>query len=165
MNTITLWPQHIEDAQRFYDILNNEHFIFLDVRPDSVAAELAYLLQNENKRQSHREYNFSVRLNDMIVGAVGVKIHPERGYIGEIGYFIEELHWGRGFAVQAVQQLEEYCLNTLELVRIEVIMAIENSASERVAIKAGYQKEARMQHYLKIFGVWHDAFLYSKILS
>lgn len=155
--------QELDDAQRFYEILNNNNFVFFDARPSSVEEEKEFLKNNIKMLKENIQHNFTILFNGDIVGAVGLKIDQHRKYIGEIGYFIDEKCWGKGLAVKAVHWLEDYCFNELGLKRISIIMAIENTASERVAIKAGYKKEGIMQKGICIFEKYHDAYLYAKV--
>ena len=49
--------------------------------------------------------------------------------------------------------------------RLTVVMDTENTPSEKVAIRLGYQKEGIMResHYSPIFKSYRDLYLYSKL--
>ncbi|NHZ38314.1 GNAT family N-acetyltransferase [Massilia rubra] len=59
----------------------------------------------------------------------------------EIGYTLSNECRGRGFATEAVNLLVRYLFNSTLINRIEIRMDARNLASEKVAIKCGFQKE------------------------
>ncbi len=166
MPKIKLRPQKISDAKRFYEILNNPNFIYLiNIRPESVLAEKKWLKGNAKRRKENTEWNYTIIYGEEAVGAIGVKINYHRKYVGEIGYFVDEKYWGKGIASQAVKLIEGVCFNKLKLKRIEVLMQPENIASEKVAIKNGYQKEGLMKKVVRgKDGKLKDCHLYGKVL-
>ena len=90
MPKIKLRPQKLSDAKRFYEILNNDNFIFFGARPKSIADERTWLGGNAKRCQENTGWNYTVIYGKEIAGAIGVKINFHRKYIGEIGYFIDE---------------------------------------------------------------------------
>jgi [ribosomal protein S5]-alanine N-acetyltransferase len=59
----------------------------------------------------------------------------------EIGYTLFEEYRGRGIVTEAVNLLVRYLFNSTLINRIEIRMDTRNKASEKVAIKCGFQKE------------------------
>lgn len=96
------------------------------------------------------------------MGGCGIKINQHRPFIGEIGYFVDERYWGIGIAPKAVKLLEKKGFGKFKLKRIEILMDIRNSASERVAVKGGYKKEGTMRKAFRRCGKFFDAHLYAK---
>lgn len=156
----------MQDAKRFFDILVNPKFIYLHVKVKSLAEQKEYLKKNLLKRKNNIEWNYAIIYGDEIAGAIGIKINQFRKYIGEVGYFIDEKHWGQGIASKAVKLIEKEGFKKLGLSRIEIIMRLENKASEKVAIKNGYEKEGCLKKSLvdKRTGKMKDAWLYAKTL-
>ena len=165
MQNIKIRKQHISDAKRFHEILNNANFIYFPVKSESIEDEKDFLRKNPEKWKNNIEYNFSIIRDQEVVGAVGIKIDQNRTYIGEIGYFVDEAFWGRGCATKAVELVERFAWQELGLVRIEIVMDLENTASEKVAVNAGYLKEGIVRGKLKNGDNYRDAFLYAKIRS
>ena len=163
MAKVKLRYQKVSDAKRFYEILNNPNFLYFEVRPESIESEREWLKKNPEKRRDNVEYNYSILYDNKLVGACGIKIDQHRKYIGEIGYFLDEKYWGRGITTRAVRLLEKIGFKTLKLARIEVLMDPRNIASERVAIKCGYQKEGTMKKVIKRKNTFHDCYLYAKV--
>jgi ribosomal-protein-alanine N-acetyltransferase len=164
MLKITIRPQKVSDAKRFFEILNNPNFIFFPVRPKSVKAEKEWL-KNEKKRRKNRfAWSYTILCNRQVIGAVGIGLDQHRKYIGEIVYFVDEAYWNQGVATRAVKLAEKVGFSRLKLTRIEVIMSPRNKSSEKVAVKCGYKKEGLMKKAITcIGGKKIDAWLYAKV--
>jgi len=165
MPKIKLRLQKVSDAKRFYEILKNSNFIYLNVKIKSIADEKKYLQGNLERRKANTDWGYTIIYGKEIVGGVGIKINFHRKYVGEIGYFIDEKYWGKGIASQAVKLLEPFCFKKLKLSRIEILMQPANKASEKVAVKNGYIKEGEMRKAVKgKDGKMKNCYLYAKVL-
>lgn len=161
---IAIREQKVEDAQRFFDILQNPNFLYFAVIPPSLEAEIEYIKENKTLRENGTNFNYAITKNNEVVGGIGVKINQHRKYIGEAGYFIDEAFWGQGIAAKAMELIENELVSSLGIKRLELLMDIRNKASERVAIKSGFQKEGILRNVLKErSGEFADCYLYSKI--
>lgn len=165
MPKVKLRLQKVSDAKRFYEILNNPNFIYLNVKIKSIADEKKYLQGNAKRRKANTDWGHTIFYGDKIVGGIGIKINYHRRYVGEIGYFIDEKYWRKGIASQAVKLVEAICFKKLKLMRIEIIMQPANMASEKVAIKNGYLKEGRLRKaFRNKEGEMKDCYMYAKVL-
>ena len=71
---------------------------------------------------------------------------------------------GRGVAGSAVVALCGWAFPALGLERVELLHAVENAASGRVAAKAGFVLEGRLRRsYRYGDGVKHDELLWSRL--
>jgi ribosomal-protein-alanine N-acetyltransferase len=161
---IEIRPQRVYDARRFFEILSNPNFTYFPAKPKSIEEEKKFLRLNSDKIKNKSEFNFSIIFNRVHVGAIGLRIEQSRPYIGEIGYFIDEKYWGKGITTQALIQLEKFILGNLNLHRLEIRMAKENKASQRIAVKGGYKKEGIMREMLCVEGKWYDCYVYAKLI-
>jgi RimJ/RimL family protein N-acetyltransferase len=59
--------------------------------------------------------------------------------------------------------LAKFGFEELQLERIEIVAAVGNKASERVAEKAGAVREGIARRRLRVHGVQHDAICFSLI--
>jgi ribosomal-protein-alanine N-acetyltransferase len=80
---------------------------------------------------------------------------------GEIGYWIGEEYWGRGFAGRAVELLTTYAFNELKLLRIFAGVFATNVASMKVLEKSGYTLEAVLKSSIVKNGEILDECIYS----
>jgi ribosomal-protein-alanine N-acetyltransferase len=165
MGRVRLRFQRLTDAERFFEILSSPRFEHFPGVPKTLEEEIAFLRQNAKKRREKREYNYAILLDGVVIGAIGLAVNRRAPHVGEIGYFIGEKHWGRGFAAEAVRLVEKIGFGTLELHRIEILMSPQNTASIRVAEKCGYYREGCLRDRIRIDERYEDTFLYAKIES
>jgi ribosomal-protein-alanine N-acetyltransferase len=90
----------------------------------------------------------------------GVSYGAYRG--AHIGYWIDESHSNQGVITKSVIEVTNFAFQTLQLHRIEIGFRPENSASKRVAEKAGYVFEGLRPRYLHIDGDWRDHIIFVK---
>jgi RimJ/RimL family protein N-acetyltransferase len=93
-------------------------------------------------------YNFAVvDESDHLLGSIAIRIL--RFGVGHIGYWIAAEARGRGIATQALETLCRWAVDELRLGRLELAADPENHASQRVAEKAGFQREGVMRSALE----------------
>ena len=66
----------------------------------------------------------------------------------EVGYWLERDARGHGHASRAVQLISAWGFRHLGLERIDLMAATENPASQRVAERCGFTREAVLRSYL-----------------
>jgi len=92
-----------------------------------------------------------------VVGICGLNAIDEMNKRANLGFWLHTAHTGRGLATMATILLATHALEDLELLRLEVVMAVDNHASRRVAERAGAVYEAILRHRLVLNGEVHDA--------
>lgn len=85
------------------------------------------------------------------------------GGSAEILYWILPVGRGRGIAVEATKRLSRWAFDDLGLHRLRLCHAVANSASCRVAAKAGFLVEGTMRSALLHEDGWHDQHLHALI--
>ena len=95
------------------------------------------------------------------IGLIELRILSE-GH-GSIGYWVARAHRRRGAATTAVQLVSEWALTTLRLARISLITDPENIPSQRVAERAGYQREGLLRAWLSTPRGRRDCVMFSRI--
>lgn len=76
-------------------------------------------------------------------------------------YWLFEEFTGKGLMTDAVNLLANYCLNSLRLNRIELMIAIDNHKSAAVAKRCGFSEEGICRDYELIHGKFVDHRRYS----
>jgi ribosomal-protein-alanine N-acetyltransferase len=79
----------------------------------------------------------------------------------EIGYWIGEPYWGRGYATVAVKLLVQFAFKNLDIIRVYAYVYGFNNASMKVLEKSGFHKEAILQSSVIKEGKLYDEHLYS----
>lgn len=104
---------------------------------------------------------FGIFVNDTFIGVC--RAVPQSDIYrnnAEIGYWIGEPYWGKGYATETVQLLTAFAFNELQVLRIFAGVFGSNKASMRVLEKAGYTLEAVLKSAIVKNGVILDEHLY-----
>lgn len=91
-------------------------------------------------------FAFAITLDDRVIGSIGVfrcgNIHFRTA---ELGYYVGEPYWGKGYATSAVKQVCRYVFENTDILRIFADPFAYNTASCRVLEKAGFQFEGTLR--------------------
>lgn len=155
----------ISDAKRFFEILSHPEFEYFPAKPATIKQEKEFLRELKKSRKEGAKYAFAIIADAKNVGGAGITINKQFPYRCAIGYFIDRKFWNKGIATKAVKLLEDFIAKNLDMVRIEIVTAKKNVASQIVAIKSGYKKEGLLKKYLKVGDKFHDCYIYAKVVK
>ena len=96
---------------------------------------------------------------DRLLGSIGVRFHEETA--ASVGSWVAREARGRGIAAQALRLVAGWVMAALPIERLELVTDPENVASQRVAEKAGFQREGLLRRYLEIKGERRDCVMFS----
>ena len=82
---------------------------------------------------------------------------------GTLGYWMGAPHAGKGRMTRAVASAVRFGFSTLRLHRIEAACLPENTASQMLLERNGFQREGLARSYLRINGAWRDHLLYALV--
>jgi RimJ/RimL family protein N-acetyltransferase len=110
-----------------------------------------------------REYSFAILDGGTkrFLGGIGINLIDWANRRANLGYWVRTSATGRGYASDAARALARWGLEQLGLTRIEIVAAIGNIASQRVAAKAGATPEGVLRSRIVIDGIPHDAAQFS----
>src|SRR6266508_1752398 len=91
-------------------------------------------------------------------------IHPVY-HLCNLGYWVRTSRRGEGIAVRATRLAARYAFEKVGLIRVEIVMAVGNRASQRVAEKAGAHYEGILHNRMVVGREIYDAHMYSLIPS
>ncbi len=163
---LILRPWRSSDADALVRYANNRK-VWLNLRdrfphPYSEADARAWL--NLRAADTGDPINFAIEFEGQAVGGIGLEFLTDvHRMTAEIGYWLGEPMWGRGFATIAVNAVTRYAFATFELRRLQAAVFEWNPASARVLEKAGYSFEGRLRSYVVKDGRVGDALLYAKL--
>ncbi len=106
------------------------------------------------------EYAFIIYENKQAVGRIGVyNIHQQNG-IGEIGYWLISTAQSKGIITNCCKALIAYCFNTLNLNRIEIKCATQNTKSMSIPKRLGFTQEAILKEAELLYDYYVDLYLF-----
>lgn len=136
---------------------------WLTPKYDLKAAE-DFIVMQINNWDEDLEYTFSIKnTQGELLGTIGLHVYDTQNDVASIGYWMNTSHTSKGYCTQAVKLLVENAFKHLNLIRIEIIVAVENHASQRVAEKSGAQFEAVLKNRILLKGMPVDAKMYAFI--
>ena len=99
------------------------------------------------------------------LGGCGLNSFHKAHRMANLGYWIRTSAAGRGATTRATVLLARFGLREVGLQRIEILADVGNRASQRVAEKAGAQREGVLRHRLFHHERVSDAVIYSLVAS
>ncbi len=96
-----------------------------------------------------------------LLGAAGLNRFDPVHRTANLGYWVRTSAAGAGIGTRGVSLVAAYGLGEVGLHRIEIVAALENLPSRRVAEKAGAHFEGVARHRLFLHGERRDAAVYS----
>lgn len=112
-----------------------------------------------------QEYGFAVvdAQTGAMLGGVGLNQINLIHRTGNLGYWVRTSRTKSGVAAAAARLMARFGFRELGLQRLEIVAAVGNHASQRVAEKTGAVREGVLRRRLLIHGQPHDAVLYSLV--
>ena len=108
--------------------------------------------------------SFAVEHEREAVGGIGFRLGTDIARLSaEMGYWLGEPFWGRGWMTRAVQAASEWALDDYKLTRVFAQVFSHNVGSMRVLEKAGFEREGIMRRSAIKNGVVLDQVLYAKV--
>ncbi len=101
--------------------------------------------------------------NGRYLGGCGLNHINDTDKIANLGYWVRTSATGRGKATESALLLARFAFNDLKLNRVEIVAAVENLKSQRVAEKTGAKREGVLRNRISINGTPHDAVVFSLI--
>ena len=97
------------------------------------------------------------------LGGCGLNQIDDVNHRANLGYWVRSSATRRGIATMAIKQLVQWAFENTDLVRLELVVSIQNAASLRAAEKSGAVREVILKKRLLLHGTAHDAVILSFI--
>ena len=137
---LLLKPYEKKDREDFIKLLSNENvmrFVGQGVMSVQAAASLWEKLMNLYARGEDTIWAVFARDDERYVGNASIRPMVERRENREIGYYLREPEWDKGFGTELAKRLVEYGFETMGLPAVYATVDYENLASRRILEKAG----------------------------
>jgi RimJ/RimL family protein N-acetyltransferase len=119
----------------------------------------------EGRRYGSREAFAIVDEDGSFLGlALAPRIERE-ARTAELGYVVAPAARGRGVATEALRRLTEWAFGELGMLRLELLISVENGASKRVAGRCGYVCEGVLRSLHVKQGVHEDTEVWSRLAT
>jgi len=162
-------PYRADDAQALYEAAREsirDVFPWLAwCHPDYSMAEAGeWASRKAGHASDGREFAFAVvGPDDEFLGGCGVNHINSIHRFANLGYWVRSSATGRGVARAAVRETAEFVFQNTDLIRLEIVCAVENRRSQRVAEGVGAVREGILRSRLLLHGKAVDAVMYSLV--
>jgi ribosomal-protein-serine acetyltransferase len=131
----------------------------------SIEETREFIGTRELASQGDEWYSFGIfeQSGGRFLGGVGINFINRVHQMANLGYWVRTSAAGRGVATIAARAVARFGFATVGLHRIEIVAAVDNLPSQRVAEKAGARREGVLRNRLLIHGESVDAVLFSLI--
>ncbi|MEM8893138.1 MAG: GNAT family N-acetyltransferase [Bacteroidota bacterium] len=100
---------------------------------------------------------FGITLGDEVIGVIGLVPHGDiYRHTIEMGYWLGEDHWGKGYATEAIGLITNYAFDELNKRKIFSCVYAENTGSIRALEKNGFETEAILKDQVFKLGRFQD---------
>lgn len=165
---VAIRPYQRGDAPLLYEAVRES---IADIYPWLPWCHPGYTLEESEKwietclaaREAKHAFDFVVydEAANKFLGVVAInQLHPIHQF-ANLGYWVRSSCTGQGVAVTAVRLCAQFGFEELRLKRLEILTAVGNIRSQRVAEKSGATREGMLRRRLNIGEVWHDAVMFS----
>ncbi len=96
-----------------------------------------------------------------LLGCCGVNTVNRENRFANLGYWVRTSQTRRGIAAEAVRRLADWAFANTDLQRLEVVVAVGNTASLRVAEKVGALREGTLRSRICVHGAFQDAVMHA----
>ncbi|MCH7323748.1 GNAT family N-acetyltransferase [Solibacillus sp. MA9] len=154
----------IEDAQAMYIYASNDDvtkYVLWDSHTSSEQTKQFLQFMIDKYEQENYAWAVTLKDSDEFIGTIDYVMFNKEERIGEIGYAVSHLYWGKGYMSEAAQAIVHYGFAKLNLERIQARCFAENIGSERVMQKIGMVYEGTMRKAKFSKGTYYDLKMYS----
>jgi RimJ/RimL family protein N-acetyltransferase len=98
-----------------------------------------------------------------LLGGCGINQISPLHRLANLGYWVRTSAAGRGVAPAAVRQVAAYAFRETDLIRLEIVVAVGNTRSQRVAEKVGATREGVLRSRVLLPSGPSDTVMYSLV--
>lgn len=164
---LTLREIRPEDAKRIFDMRSNGRVNTFITRQNMQHQEDAKALAERtiNAYNNKQAIGWAgiLRDNQEIIGTCGFNMIDTYNLRAEIGGEMATEYWGKNIAIEAVQAIIQFGLNTMNLHSIEAKVSPQNRSAIYLMEKLGFVKEAHFKDRILFNNSYYDMAVYTLI--
>lgn len=164
---LTLRKMEMSDANDMYSYASlDEVTRYLLWTPhlniDETKGYIEYV-RREYRKGSVADWAISLDSESRMIGTVGFSAVDRENNSVEIGYVLNPLYWGKGYAREALRRAVEAAFCELGAHRVQLRIMDGNVRSENVALACGFRKEGSLRDLLLVNGAYRTIHIYSLV--
>ena len=120
-------------------------------------------VRREYRKGSVADWAISLDSESRMIGTVGFSAVDRENNSVELGYVLNPLYWGKGYAREALRRAVEAAFCELGAHRVQLRIMDGNVRSENVALACGFRKEGSLRDLLLVNGAYRTIHIYSLV--
>jgi ribosomal-protein-serine acetyltransferase len=166
---VTIRPYCVEDSTVVYDAVRESMKALVPWMPwchsgYSLDDSHTWLENQVSAFQNGLAFEFAiVSESGQYLGGCGLNHIDKINHSANLGYWVRSSASGHSVASNAVKLIRSWAFENTDLIRLEIVIAVDNRASRRVAVKANAVYEGILRSRLVLHDNPHDAAIYSFI--
>lgn len=160
---VKLREWQMNDAERLTSLANNINVAkyMRNVFPHPYSIDNAKMFLETAIKEQKRF--FAITVNDELIGGTGIHLQDDIFVNNaEIGYWIGEAYWGKGYMSEAMTLITDHAFRNFSVNRLWLRIYGNNPRSMKIAEKAGYKLEAKFDKTLLKNGELLDEYIFAK---
>jgi len=161
---LTLCRWQLSDSANLYELAKNPNVALITGwNPHQNEEESLYVIEHI----LCKPHIFAICLADnTIIGSIGLHFQgnsncPLEENEAELGYWLGELFWGKGYATEASKIMIKYAFEQLGLQRLKAVVYEENRASKHVLEKCNFAFQHSLENQIApLTGLIHNHLFY-----
>ena len=135
---LVLRPPHEDDIPELVELASNRKVADMLARMPHPYGEreARAFIRGVAERKAGASYALTLADSGAFIGGAG--LNPKESGL-ELGYWIGEPHWGKGYATEAAHALIDLAFRATAIEQLHVSCRVLNHASRRVIHKCGFQ--------------------------
>ena len=122
-----------------------------------------------DEMEDGKDYGFAIELDGELIGGIGMNVDGRRDaglddHKAQIGYWLGEPYWGKGYMSDALQQVLKLAFEDLKLVRVYAHTHEGNTASEKLLLRHGFEHEGFIRKGFKKGDEIFNSNLFAKVI-
>ncbi len=160
----TLRDWYNSDAESLAQVANNKRIYdnLRDLFPHPYSLDDAKAFIKMAQQENDKSVLLAVEIEGKAVGSVGIMLKDDvYRKNAEIGYFIGEQYWGKGYMTEIIKELVKYTFSNYDIIRIYAEPFSDNIGSRKALEKAGFKLEVIFKNYVIKNEIIKDSCIYS----
>lgn len=164
---VTLRPFDLDDAAEMHANLDDPAVrAYMSIPLDqTLEATARFVASRAKAMEDGTSATFAIidAVTGELLGSIGIERSFDDPAIGSIGYWLFAAHRAKGLMTRAVKLITPWAFAAFGLARLEITVHEPNIASQRVAEKAGYQREGLMRSLIEQHGRRVDLIMFARL--
>lgn len=153
---------HKETLVRLLNNHNVEKWLLQVPSPYTTEEADIWINKCKTGENENTDFSYAIENDGSLVGGIG--LHKKFEHSAEVGYWIGEEFWGKGYATTALNNILEIGFNDLNFTRIHAHVFEGNVASEKLLLKCGFEFEGLLKKCHKKGDEYFNSKLFAKVI-